>query len=1113
MKRNLLRFSLLSLLVVLFGSLAVSAMLGDSKQSAPAAPAKAPVVDKTATWDFSNAAVMEATVALSGSSAEGTVNAVEDNGIVMTVVANGAAFRNNGNNIQVRTGAEFRIPVVTNEDIVTVKGYPGYSYYSIDGGEEIKNDSDNPETTFKAKNSDVARGYVSIVSTNDNNYFYSISVQQMQPKQLLNLTDAPATATFTLDLGTATQQASFTEPDYFLTSKIVCGSAITLDGIDNKGYNETWFNPVTKQSKANEDGSVRFLIQPKFGLSFAPTKVSFKSTRFGTDGGYIDVAWQNADGTTVSLATSQKPPRDNATPHQGEYSYDITGATPGEGACGLVVYVYDLANGKRIGFCDVVIEGTVSGQEIEVPMLDSFTANGVTYSAEDVFEADGDTYVTTIEVASTEEMISETNPVTDITTAGGQAGTVTYNGNNEKCDVIIPVSLNSVTINYLIHFVRKPFFTVTYYNTDGSEMGSQKVEKDAKIVEFAVDYTTAAAEEGFKVRGWFLTPTIGQKATVEDVITGDLNLYAIATEIEVESLSKKYNFDLTNKFFYPEDHEAFSTENGYFHDTTHGWAFKNGDKIELLVGPKASVSIALCRYGYGTNIVATDAEGNTIATVPAKSTEEIDGEVVAFSYEGNPGIITLTMESEGEMYIHSVKIVNNTEVTYVNDGQWFYVTPGDAQSLLDVIEAVSAYNGNREAERAYVFIPDGTYNLRETVLTNISGHNISLIGQSMEGTIIVNKPHYSTEGIATTATLMNTGTNLYIQDLTIQNALDYYATIAGQQVGGRAVAFWDKGSNTVCKNVTLLSYQDTYYSNNIDGRYYWETSDVHGTVDFLCGEGTMFMENCTLTVEKRNANGKGECTLTAPATKTGNRYGYVFNNCTIKNYAERYNYGRAWSNEPRCAYINTTVSDNALNSSRWTANGMNVAAKEFVEYNTKDMNGNVVSPASHVVTFIKGDNVNKMETILTAEQAAEFAVDKVFPDWNPATLAKQVDAPAAVYADGKISWAPVEGASAYALFKDGELVKITPDCNYTLGTDDGAHYTLCALNSMGGLSAPASIEGLSSIETVEAADAEVLKTVYYNLQGIQVDATYKGVVIKVDTLANGKTAVEKVVNE
>ena len=139
--------------------------------------------DVTATWDYANATVMDATVALQSPATEGTVAAVEDNGVLLTVLANGASFRNNGNNIQVRKGAEFRVPVKRAGDLVVIKGYPGYSYYTISGGEEITNTSANPQTEYKAKVADAEQGYVSIVSTNNNNYFYSITVTQYDPRQ------------------------------------------------------------------------------------------------------------------------------------------------------------------------------------------------------------------------------------------------------------------------------------------------------------------------------------------------------------------------------------------------------------------------------------------------------------------------------------------------------------------------------------------------------------------------------------------------------------------------------------------------------------------------------------------------------------------------------------------------------------------------------------------------------------------------------------------------------------------------------------------------------------------------------------------------------------------
>ncbi len=914
------------------------------------------------------------------------------------------------------------------------------------------------------------------------------------------LENEPATASFSFGLGEEGQTATFSCPDYFLASKITYGENLTLDGKDNKSMDMTWFGVKSQSSAPAEDNAIRFIIQPNFGLSFTPTKVSFKTTRFGTDGGYLDIAWQNPDKTTVSIATEIKPNRENSNPNLTEFSAEITGATPGEGACGLLINLYSLAAGKRIGFKDIVIEGTLSGTEKDVPMLASFKANGVEYRVDDIFEAQGDIYTATIELASAETMISAENPVSDLVALKGEIGTVSYEGDNDHCVVTMPVSLGELTISYVATFVRKPFFAVTYFDTDASTvLGSQDVEKDAPIGEFAVDYSIATAEDGYKVRGWFNKPAKGTKVSVSDIITGPVSLYAIATEIETESTHKKYEFNLNDPSFSPEDHEAFNTENGYFHDSTHGWAFKDGDVITLLTGPKASVSISLCKYGSGSNIVVTDAKGNKVATLPAKSTNDTDGEVVAFNYEGDPGLLTLTFEASGELYIHSIKIMNNAETNYLSNGSWFFVTPGDAGSLLDAIFAANVANSSKDAPRSFVFIPNGTYDLRDAVLTNLAGHNISLIGESMDKTIIRNAPHFSQEGIAQTATLMNTGTNLYLQDLTIQNAMDYYAAQDAGLSGGRAVAFWDKGTNTAAKNVTLLSYQDTYYTNNVNGAYYWETSDIHGTVDFLCGEGTMYMTNSTITVEKRKRDGSGECTITAPATKAGNKYGYVFDHCTIVNHAAKFNYGRAWSNEPRCAYLYTTHTDNALNPNRWTANGMNVAAKEFVEYKSMDKEGNVISPDSHIMTFEKNSDKNEIQTILTDEKAAEYTIDKVFPDWNPAELCKQIPAPNATINNGVITWDPVEGAAGYALFKEGEFVAIFYDA-ISYSDSDEAVWTIRSINTQGGLGEAAYVIS-SGVETMTTDDSECI---IYNLNGVRVKNMVKGNVY----IQNGKKVLK-----
>lgn len=1081
--------------------------------------------DVTATWDFSDSDVMAATMALSGTSTPGKVDDVAKDGIKMTVEANGATFRNNnGTNIQVRTGAVFKVPVQSTDDVVTVNGYPNYSFYAIGNNTTVLNDVN----TYKAKLADVEQGYVAITSMNDNNYYYSISVDLKAPKEPVTLDNEPVTATFPFHEGTEKQTAEFgDDADYFLSSKVAHGDALTITGSRTpnnlESPVETLFQPTEKINEATEANAIKFIIIPKPGFSFTPTSVSITATRFGTNDGLLDFAWINPDNSTVTLATGQRPNRNDGTKkHETDteakfttYTYEISGATVAEGQCGLQVNLYGLANSKQIGFSDIIINGTLSGTEKDMPILASFKLNGTEYAADDVFEIDGTDYVGSIKLSKTETMVSAENPLTEITAASGEVGTVTYEGSETACTVTIPVTAGEESINYILSVTQKPDYTLTYIGLDGTAIDTQTVEEDATIGEFAVDIATVeGAQEGYKARGWFKNNYVGEKFQTTDVITSDANLYAIETEIEGPSDSRKYTFNLADPFFYAEDHEAFTPTEGSkckFHDTTHGWSFYNDDQVDLLVGPKATIYVTLCQYGSGTNILVLDAEGNTLGTLDGKSAT--DGELQTYAYEGAAGKVSLKFVASGEMYIHNVKIVNTTTTNYAQDGQWITVKAGDVSSFIDAIDAANGMSGD---ERVYIFLPNGTYNLGQTCLTQIGRNNISIIGQSTEGTIIENSP--KAEGISVTATLLNTSNNLYMQDLTLKNNWDYYG-IAGD---GRGVCLQDKGNNTVCKNVRMLSYQDTYYTNNAEGNFYWEDSEIHGTVDFICGEGTLFMEKSKLFVEKRNADGTGECTITAPSTKDGKQYGYVFNNCTIENEAESFNFGRAWNNKPRAAYLNTTIINDKLISTRWRVAGMNNNNPvEFVEYKSVDESGSVISPESNVVTFTNAGGVT-METILTDAQAANFTLDKVFTDWAPAELTVQMDAPDAEMSDGTITWSPVDDAIAYALFKNDELLGITTETSFDTNTDSEAHsaprkaegddvYTIRAANLRGGFGEAKTIEVATGIEGVSTEKGKVVSTTYYNVAGARVSDSAKGVLLKVEKLENGKTVTTKVV--
>lgn len=743
----------------------------------------------------------------------------------------------------------------------------------------------------------------------------------------------------------------------------------------------------------------------------------------------------------------------------------------------------------------------------QTPALGTFDYNGTTYKAGEIFaETSENVQEATIELFNDVELPSETNPITSITCDNGEVdGEVTY---TEQTDgsvlVTINVSANGETVAYKATFKHKPYYTLTYYNTDGQVISNdQKVEKDRPINEFTKGEADVKVPDGQAFRGWFMSADGGEKYTTDYIVTSDINLYAIATEIETASTTARYTFDLTDEFFYDEDHEAFEAEgNGtQFHDGTHGWVLKPTGKIKLLVGGHAYISLRMCNQGSNRTFTMTDENNNEIETFDGKAST--DGEPYTVEYNGEAGWLTLTT-TNADAYIHKIIIANveDGEPVATNEEGYYVVKAGDGTHLMNTLDVVNSLPADQG--RAYIFLPDGTYDLGNEVLTPISRDNVSIIGQSMDKTIIVNEA--PVEGIGVSATFLITGTGTYMQDLTLKNAYDYYG-IAGS--AGRAVVIEDKGNRTICKNVRMLSYQDTYYSHISDGQLYFENSDIHGTVDFICGGGDVFFNECTLTVEKRSKDGSGECTITAPTTTT--EFGYVFNNCTIDCLAEEFNFGRGWQNKPRSVYINTTLlQPERLVSTRWNPEGINNTAPVlFGEYNTKDATGNNITPTDNFVNFVGA--TEKMNTILTAEQAEGYTLDKVFTDWTPGESAKQKEL-GLLKADGtNLTWDAVDGATAYAVFHNGEFVSMTATPSYTINEGTADEYTVRAANECGGFGKAASTTYTSGIDNVGAESGNVVSTAYYSVQGSRVSESYTGIVIKVETFDNGKTKTTKMV--
>lgn len=645
--------------------------------------------------------------------------------------------------------------------------------------------------------------------------------------------------------------------------------------------------------------------------------------------------------------------------------------------------------------------------------------------------------------------------------------TWTYNSDNDAVlTIITPSYCPSLSVE-ACDFI--PDVTVSYFNTDGSLLGKDLLPGGAQLYyKYGVDDVTVPAGEAF--RGWFSsTKSTAEKVAEGTSIQTDTELYARASKIEEPTSTSRYVYDLTKPYFYVEDHEAIEIDGKYYNN--HGWVVNQGGAIKVKVAGKAYISVGCCLYSNESTATVTNEAGETVAEFPVKG--ESDGAEQTFQYDGEAGWLTITFPNGA--YVHNVTISNVVEFLSYNEATGYYEIPaGDVSSFLLALKAAASQDG------AKIFLPNGTYDLGTTTLTQVSGKNISIIGESMKGTVILNYPPLDAEGISVTATLLNRSENLYLQDLTLRNAMPF----DGKAAAGRAVTLQDKGSNTICKNVSLESYQDTYYSNNGSAYFYFEDGEIHGVVDYVCGGGDVYFNRVKFVNEAVK-----NTTIAAP--NGAKKYGYVMNNCTIETLCSQFNFGRSWGTYSGLAWLNTTINQpSKLVSSRFTTAGMNCAADKFVEYNSMDQDGNRISPASNVLKFTHSSGDKSYETILTDVEAEEYAINKVFPDWNPESIAAQ-----AVYTEN-------EDLTGNVYLVDGKI--------YAGELPVGNNVKVRKANARGGFG-PEVEAIITGVNEINAESADVVNTQSFNLQGMPVDNTYEGVVVKVETLGNGKKSAVKVV--
>lgn len=536
---------------------------------------------------------------------------------------------------------------------------------------------------------------------------------------------------------------------------------------------------------------------------------------------------------------------------------------------------------------------------------------------------------------------------------------------------------------------------------------------------------------------------------------------------------------------------------------------------------------------------------NAAATLGTQKIEgAVSGKTITFAYKGlnyaTAYTFTLAAGSVADLTDNATDqaiVLNFTTKTKpaVTKALYDFIVPTDGDFKAALAAAVKRTDTSK---RFRIFIKQGDYKIPADEKSKVTGSdgksyanpttymntpNVSIIGEGMDNTSLTNTIPNSgqsanvLEGIGKgdVLCLQKGATNTYFQDLKMYSSMG--------DAKGRDIVLNDQSNKTICKNVNLWAYQDTYVSNNQNGKFYFEDGILRGRTDYLCGKGDVYYNNVELWICEKGGY------LAVPSQPK--KYGYIFKDCTIKDATEakdlngNYTLGRPWGKgTPIALYIDTKME--AIPSAAGWDEMSGGYPKRFAEYNSTTSTGSTVDLKDRKKVYDaydskNGDNyVNRRnETaespILAAEEAAFYTVENIMgqdDDWDPTAATEQASAPSNVKLNGTtLAWDNNDYALLWAVCKNGKVVDFTITPSYIVD-DASATWSVRAANEMGGLSEATVVgQGTGIRNIASATDAAVIKTAIYAADGTQLSNLQKGINIIVKTLADGSKKTSKVI--
>lgn len=526
-------------------------------------------------------------------------------------------------------------------------------------------------------------------------------------------------------------------------------------------------------------------------------------------------------------------------------------------------------------------------------------------------------------------------------------------------------------------------------------------------------------------------------------------------------------------------------------------------------------------------------------------TGTVSGKTITFAYKG------LSYATEYTFALAAGSVADLTDNAIQSDITFSFTTkekPAVTKALYDFIvptngsftEALAAAAKRTDTSKRFrIFIKQGDYKIpanENSMVTGSDGKqypsattymntpNVSIIGESNENTSITNTvPAVECDngfgmanvlegiGHGDVLSLESGATNTYFQDIKM------YSSMGDGK--GRDIVLNDKSNKTICKNVNLWAYQDTYVSNNQRGRFYFEGGILRGNTDYLCGKGDVYYNNVDLLM-------CGTGYLAVPSQPT--KYGYIFKDCTIKDGSTagingKYKLGRPWGKGTPIVLFIDTKMEVIPTAAGWDEMSGGYP-KRFAEYNSTTATGTAVDlsgrkqvydayDAKDGDTYTNRRNETAENPVLTAEEAAFYTLETVMggdDDWDPTAATEQASAPTNVkIAGNNLTWDNSNYALLWAVCKDGKVVDFTVEPTYNVD-DTSATWSVRAANEMGGLGEATVASTSTGIENI-ATSADVLSTKIYSADGVQVSKLQRGINIVVKTMTDGSKKTNKVV--